>query len=62
MVTYTCGFDKQFFDMFKKHLSTKTNLQKRGLIIFDEISLRESVSINAKSLTYIGLIDVGDQT
>jgi len=55
----TCGFDKCFFELFKKHLSAKNNFQKHGLLIFDEISLRESISVNSKTLSYTGLIDFG---
>jgi len=39
----------------KKHLDAKTDLQKHGVLIFDEISLRESVAVNSKFLTYRGL-------
>lgn len=30
MIHTTCGFDKQFFVLFKKQLKTKTDLQKHG--------------------------------
>jgi len=61
MINTTYGFDKQFFDILKKHLETKTDLQKHGVLIFDEISLRESVALNSKSLTYTGLLDFGEE-
>lgn len=61
MISGTCGFDKCFFELFKKHLSLKKDHQKHGLLIFDEISLRESVSVNSKTLSYTGLIDFGEE-
>lgn len=56
----SCGFDKQFFDMFAKHIESKKDYQKHGLLIFDEISLRECISVNTTTLTHSGLIDFGD--
>jgi len=35
LINTTCGFDKQFFDILKKHLDTKTDIQKHGVLIFD---------------------------
>lgn len=42
-------------------MDSKTDLQKDGVLIFDEISLRESVAVNSRSLTYTGLIDFGEE-
>lgn len=39
LLDVNCGFNKQFFDLFKKHLSNKNDLQNHGIILFDEISL-----------------------
>lgn len=61
MINTTCGFDKKFFEILKKHLDTKTDIQRHGILIFDEISLRESVTVNSRSLTYTGLIDFGEE-
>lgn len=35
--------------------------QRRGLLAFDEIFLRESLSVDSQSLTYIGLEDFGGE-
>lgn len=45
--------------MFKLALQKKEEKQKHGIILLDEIHLRECVSINSKTLTYTGLIDFG---
>jgi len=34
--------------------------QRHGMLIYDEIILRESIDIDFKSLTYIGLKDFGE--
>jgi hypothetical protein len=36
-------------------------LKKKGILLFDEISLRESLSVNTRELTYIGLEDFGEE-
>lgn len=61
MINTTCGFDGQFFELLKKHLEIKIDIQKHGVLIFDEISLRESVSVNSRPLSYTGLIDFGEE-
>lgn len=55
--TPTCEFDKCFFELFKKYLSLKNDLQKHRLLIFDEISLRKIIPVNAKTLSYTDFID-----
>lgn len=60
LIDMKCGFDGNFLKLFKKCLLSKKPLQKHGLISFDEISLRESVSVSNSSLTYLGLCDYGD--
>lgn len=45
--------------MFKLSLQKKNKKQKHGVILLDEIHLRECIGINSKKLTYTGLIDFG---
>jgi len=56
-----CGVDINFFKLLEKKFSSKSEHQKLGCLIYDEIFLRESVSVNSRSLTYIGLQDYGDE-
>lgn len=35
--------------------------QKHGMLIFDEIFLRESINVNSQTLTYSGLEDFGGE-
>lgn len=56
-----CGFDPNLFKLIEKKFSKKTKHQKKGIILLDEICLRESINVNSQSLTYIGLEDFGDE-
>jgi len=47
--------------MFKLALDKKKEIQKHGVILLDEIYLRESVNVNSKNLTYTGWIDFGSE-
>jgi len=51
LIDTSCGFDKQFFALFKKHLEKKSTMQKHGIILVDEISVREALTVYSKSLT-----------
>lgn len=55
-----CGFEINFFKLFKKKFSEKTEYQKKGIIVLDEIFLRTSIAVNSRTLTYSGLEDFGD--
>jgi len=60
LIDTSCGFDKQFLALFKKHLEKKSRMQKHGIILVDEISVREALTVCSKSLTYKGLVDFGE--
>lgn len=50
----------KFFKLLKKKFALKTEHQKKIILVFDEIFLGESKSVNTKTLTYLGLEDFGD--
>lgn len=56
-----CGFDNTFFKLLKKKISKKTQIQKKGVLMLDEIFLRTSINVNCRSLTYSGLEDFGGE-
>jgi len=56
-----CGLDINFFKLFKKKFSVKTEYQKKGILVLDEIFLRSSIAVNSRTLTYSGLEDFGDE-
>ncbi|KAF0720868.1 Uncharacterized protein FWK35_00020187 [Aphis craccivora] len=37
-----------------------SNSEKHGMLVFDEISLKESISVNTNTLTYQGFEDFGN--
>lgn len=59
LVKSDCGFDGQFFNLLKKNISHKTEQQRHGILLFDEIQLRKGLYVNTKNLTYTGLEDMG---
>lgn len=36
-------------------------MQKHGLIVFDEISVRENLAVKSRTLSYSGLVDFGKE-
>lgn len=60
VVKIGCGFDQDFFKLLKKKFSSKTEHQKKVILVFDEIFLRESIHVNTRTLTYYGLEDFGN--
>jgi len=36
--------------------------QRHGMLIYDEIMLRESIDVDSKTLTYTGIEDFGQET
>lgn len=56
-----CGFDPNLFKLLKKKFSTKNKFQRKGILLLDEMFLRESISVNSRTLTYTGLEDCGDE-
>lgn len=56
-----CGFDKKIFKLLKKKFMNKSEQGRQGVIVVDEVFLRESISVNSRTLSYIGLEDYGDE-
>lgn len=56
-----CGFDPNLFKLLKKKFSTKNKFQRKCILLLDEMFLRESISVNCRTLTYTGLEDCGDE-
>lgn len=56
-----CGFDNSFFKLLKKFFLSKTENQKKGILLIDEIFLRTSINVNSRNLTYNGLEDFGGE-
>lgn len=56
-----CGFDDQFFQLFKKKITMLSKEQKHGILLFDEIILRESIAVKSSNLSYVGFENFGNE-
>lgn len=55
-----CGFDANFFELFKIFIEKKEEINKHGALLFDEIFTREIINVKIQNLTYTGLVDFGE--
>ncbi|KAH7950320.1 hypothetical protein HPB49_022399 [Dermacentor silvarum] len=60
LVRPECGFDGKFFEAFKKRLLSKKDIQRHGMLVFDEIQVRQGREVNAKTFSYIGQVQHHD--
>jgi len=47
--------------MLKKKMLSKTEKQKKGILLIDEVLLRSSISVNSRTITYTDLDDFGGE-
>jgi len=57
-VNFDCGFDKEFFKAFKKKLQNLSEAARHGILLFDEMSIRQSITVNSTTLTFEGLSNI----
>lgn len=55
-----CGFDSNFFEIFKVKMTKRNENERHGILLIDEMATRESVHVKSKNLTFTGLVDFGD--
>ena len=55
-----CGFDECFLEAMKKKMETKTEQEKHGVLIFDEVSVRKGLKTDVRSMRYQGVVNFGD--
>jgi hypothetical protein len=60
-VNVKCGLDEKFFEAFRLKLRDKTEFQKHGILLFDEMSVRTSLQVNVKNMKFEGVTDFGDE-
>ena len=54
------GFDKDFFQALKLKMTSKSEYQCHGIVVFDEIQVRKAMTVNSKTMTYEGFENFGD--
>lgn len=59
-VKIKCGIDSNFFSALKQKFKNKTLFERTGVLMFDEIIVRTSLSVNCRSMKIEGLVDLGD--
>ena len=52
-----CGFDENFFKIFKDQLLLLPELARNGVIAFDEMKVRDAIDVNVKMMTFDGFLD-----
>ena len=57
-----CGFDASFFELFETKLKTLNERDRHGIISFDEMSVRTSIEVDLKTMTFSGLQDFGNNS
>lgn len=60
-VKVNCGLDDEFFQAFERKLKTENTFEKQGILIFDEMSVRQSIELNVKNMKLAGIQDFGAQ-
>jgi hypothetical protein len=59
-INLKCGVDDKFFELFKLKMQEKNKYQRHGILIFDEMQVRESIELNVKNMKLYGIQDFGE--
>lgn len=62
LLDISCGFDKRFFQLLKKKVGILRTEKEHRMLVYDEMFLRKSFSVNSQTLTYIGLEDLREES
>ena len=55
-----CGFDDSFLQLFGDALAQLPEIFRHGILMLDEVSTRQNVRLNRKTMEILGLADCGD--
>ena len=55
MIDLQCGFDQEFFQFLKKKFSHKDEMSRHGVLVYDEIQVRKSLTVNLKNMSFDGI-------
>lgn len=56
-VKINCGIDYKFMAAFKNVLQSKSESQRHGVLIFDEVQVRKSTRVNCNTMKIDGIVD-----
>ncbi|KAG0422133.1 hypothetical protein HPB47_002026, partial [Ixodes persulcatus] len=57
MMGLKCGLDELFLAAFATKMATKSPMERRGMLLLDEIQIRKELAVNSKTMTYFGYVD-----
>ena len=60
MIDTPCGFDDKFSNLLEEQFNKRAKLQSHGLLLIDEIGIRNRVIVYRKTMTLVGLADFGE--
>lgn len=61
LIDTPCGFDSNFLQLFAESLAEKPEILRHGILLIDEISTRQNIRLDRKTMEIVGLTDYGDQ-
>lgn len=61
-VDLKCGLDDNFFEAFAVKMKQKNTFQRHGILIFDEMQVREDINLNVKTMKLTGIQDFGSDS
>ncbi|KAH8027808.1 hypothetical protein HPB51_010454 [Rhipicephalus microplus] len=56
------GFDAHVFTVLKEKLLTSPESERRGVLMFDEMSVRKSLHVRESDMKVVGKVDLGEHT
>jgi hypothetical protein len=59
-INLKCGLDDKFFELLKLKFRERNKYELHGILIFDEMQVRESISLNVKNMKLSGIQDFGE--
>ncbi|KAH9372240.1 hypothetical protein HPB48_003447 [Haemaphysalis longicornis] len=59
MMGLKCGFDERCLAALATKMATKSPMERRGMLVLDEIQVRKELVVNSKTMTYSRLVDHG---
>ena len=62
LIDTPCGFDSQFHEILTKYFENKSEAQRGGLLIMNEMKTRKSLLLDYSTMTHKGLTYFGNGT
>jgi hypothetical protein len=59
-INLKCGLNDKFFELLKLKFMERNKYERHGILIFDEMQVRESISLNVKNMKLSGIQDFGE--